>query len=288
MRLLILLNVCVSLLLGFALGFSSLANASSKNEIKWYSYDHPPAAFTRGRYKGQGFLDQARDQIIAQLPQYQHQVQEATLARFMYDVSRGQNVCYPALIITEQRQHTITFSDYSLMHYNLQVVLRKSLAEKLKLANEVDLTSLFNQHQLVLARVNTRSYTPMLDKILAQYPQQIMTMTSSSIVQLFHMLIKGRADFLLTYPSVSHFNLSQLNQADEFISLPVKGLTPFILSRVGCTKGAWGDAVIHDINQALAKAKQSPQYFSALTAWLAQGKVSDDYLATYQNILLKD
>ncbi|WP_448213548.1 hypothetical protein [Colwellia sp. MEBiC06753] len=122
----------------FLLVFISL-NAFAKQEIIWYSYHQPPANFTHGDEKGSGFVQRVRQHIIEQLPQYKHHTLEATVSRMFYDMKHGQQVCFPALIPTPERSSYIEFSDILVMHYNVQVLMKKSLANKLGLANSVDL-----------------------------------------------------------------------------------------------------------------------------------------------------
>jgi len=156
--------------------------ALAENEIVWYSFQQPPAAFLDGENQGQGYLDKVREAITSELPQYQHYVQEANIGRLIFDIKKGKNVCFPALIKTEERQQFVHYSSTSVMQYNVQVVMKKSLANRLKLKGSVNLESLFSQHQLMLATVNSRSYTTDLDTILNQHSQFIINSASNSVI----------------------------------------------------------------------------------------------------------
>ncbi|MFD2165476.1 TIGR02285 family protein [Thalassotalea euphylliae] len=272
------------LLMGVLLSQSVVAQ---EHEISWYSYDHAPAAFLRGEHKGEGFVELTRKLITKQLPQYQHVIKEANFGRIMFDMKRGKPGCFPAMIKTAEREQFVTFSKPSILQYNVQVLIKKSLAEELKLGEDVDLKALFEQHDLTLAKIISRSYTEQIDTLLSAYPQNIVDRSTNSIYQLFQSLVRDRVDFLLVYPSVSHYNLKQLGHLDDYVSLPIKGTKRFLTSHVGCTKGKWGSTVIADIDQALTKAKQSDAYFHALTSWLNPEHITPDFRRWYQQRLVE-
>ncbi|WP_448213547.1 TIGR02285 family protein [Colwellia sp. MEBiC06753] len=260
-------------------------NAFAKDEIIWYSYDQPPASFEHGEYKGTGFLQRVRSQIITQLPQYNHLSQEANVSRMIYDKKQGKQVCYPALIRTKERENYIDFSDLAVMHYKVHVLMKAEQAQALNLHDEVDIEQLFSQHGLVMARVESRSYTTVIDKVLANHSDKMLDYSTNSITQLYQMLERGRVDIILTYPSVANFNLAQLGITDDYVLLAIKGIDKFIVSPVGCSKSEKSEQLIANINLALAEIKKSSWYFSAMTSWLKPSQITDDYRQHYNRYI---
>ncbi len=87
-------NVLRGVILGFALVFSmiclSTQSVMGKDKIEWSIFDWSPGFIVSGPNKGQGFADLARDMVIAELPNYEHEVVSYPLARLKHDIKLGE------------------------------------------------------------------------------------------------------------------------------------------------------------------------------------------------------
>ncbi len=255
---------------------------TAKAPIDWYGYHQPPAVFMSGTDKGIGFVDQIQKIIIKNLPQYEHRIHKVTMGRTMHDMKAGKTVCNPALFNTPTRQIFVTFSNYSVMHPNLQVVMKNTLANSLKLDTEVDLNLLFKHHKLIMSRVASRSYGHYLDNILLQYNSLINDRASDSNFALFKMLESDRIDFIISYPSVANYAILKLQSKHQYRTLKIKGVAPYVMGSIGCSKTPWGEKVIADINKVLAKLKITDAYFNAISSWQNQQTLNQEYRNFYQ------
>lgn len=258
----------------------------AKEELTWYNHHQPPSVMLSGKYRGQGSVDRILKLLIEQLPQYRHDHLQVTMGRVLHDMESGKKVCFPAMLKNDERLKFVEFSKYSVMQHNLHVLISAKLAAQYRLKNTVGLRELFYRHGLIMAKLTARSYGKVIDEDLSEHHTSIVEKVSTSTDGLYKMLDKGRVDFLVSYPKDATFALSKLDTKRKYKTLKIKELDTFIVGSVGCSKGEWGTQVISDINTAMDRIRNTDAYFQALTAWLDDTKVDDEFHRFYQQQFL--
>ena len=263
-------HFCLPLVFLSLLSGSALADHNQHKTITWYAYHQPPAAIVEGPQKGKGYVDKMLTLLTDNLPGYRHVVLPASLGRVTYDLKAGKNVCFAAMMVTKERLNYVHFSQRSMLTPNNRVTMKKSLAKKLGLTDEVALSWLKQQPDLLLGMVDGRSYGTKLDNLLQQDSSNVVSRPDDSNLGLYHMLEKDRIDYVINYPHEASEAFKTLDSTTDYTTLKVTELEDFVYGSVGCPKTDWGKKVIDDINVVLTRLKQSPRYYRALSEWLPQ------------------
>jgi len=258
--------------------------SASAEYIDWYVYDRPPAHFLSGPKKGQGYLDKLLALTIKELPEYQHNKVQATIARGLHEMAVRKNVCHVSIFKTEKREAFTTFSIGSMMSPNLQVIITKKLAKSLNLRDNVSLEELFTTHQLRAIKIPGRSYTKLVDEIFKRHSKLIHSRATSSESGLYAMLQSGRADFLIAVPSSANYALAEA--APLYESLAIKDMKKYGTAYIGCSKTPFGEKVIKKVNKVLRKIRGKEAYLQAMSTWLSEDEINRDYLEYYHQQFL--
>ena len=259
----------------------------SRKKIVWYAYDQPPAYIVSGEFANKGFINQALKLLTEAMPNYHHSYEHHSLDRVINALKTDRKVCFFGLFSTEERREFAYFSDYSLMHNNLQVLIPLKTAKRLSLANSVDVSALFNEYKLTVGIIGKRSYGDFIDTILKQHKNLTFIRTSSSTKHLFKMLDHGRFDFMISYPSAINFAMTSILLNQEYTFLTIEGVPDFISGHIACSKTDWGKRIITEINEVLPKVKNTTEYLEALSYWIKNNDNFEAYKAYYYNDFLK-
>jgi len=254
--------------------------------IDWYVYDRPPAHFLQGPNKGQGYLDQLLALTIKELPEYKHNIVQATIARGLHEMKMGNNACHLSLFKTQKRALFTEFSVGYMMSPNLQVIISKKLKNSLNLKGKVSIEALFSEHKLKAIKLPQRSYTDRIDKVFKKYSSSIHNRATMSETGLYGMLKNERVDFLIAVPSTANYALGK--SASHYDSLAINGMEEYGISYIGCSKTPWGQRVVSKVNKTLFKLRQTKAYLEAMSAWLPEEQVNENYLEYYHNQFLKN
>ena len=184
--------------------------------ITWYAYDQPPAYIFNGPYKGSGFVNLSQKLLIKALPQYKHNEVQASVGRLLHDLKLKKNVCVFGLGENSERANYVTYSEPALMNRNVHLLIDKKKATQLSLTEPVNLEDLFTEHNLSTNIIDGRFYGDAIDKVLAQYPNNVLYRSTSSEQALYQMLERKRFDFLLTYPSSAIFAIKSEVISDNY------------------------------------------------------------------------
>jgi len=268
-------------LLAFLL-ISKISHSSER--ITWYINHSPPAYILTGQNKGQGYVDRILKLVIDKLPQYQHQIISATTARALHDMRSGKQACDMTMFKTAERENSIEFSLSSLMSPSLHLIISKTQANTLKLKSNVELKELFDKYQLTAILMQKRSYTPKLDALFKRYPHLVHQRSTISYDDYYDMFLKDRGDFLIDYPAIANYLLT--DKASDYVFLPINGLKKYELAYIGCSKTPFGKKVITEINTVLNDLKKSDVYQQAMSSWLTEKELNNDYYRFYKETFL--
>ena len=257
--------------------------------IVWQINHAPPATIIEGEYKGKGFIDLILKQLIAELPQYEHQIIVSTMARSIFDLSKQKNVCLPALFATTKRKQFMYFSKASVAHPSHRIIFNQKVNFSPK--TELSLSELLADNIYALGLDKARSFGNEIDNIITNkaYKHNVYLFSSDSPNRLLHMVKMGRIDYTIAYPfQVSYYNKRKNFNVDEFNIYKISEAIKFVIGQVACPKTTWGKKVINDVNIVLKKLKPTKHYYQALGKWWETEANSADFLHYYNHVFLKN
>jgi uncharacterized protein (TIGR02285 family) len=259
------------------------------NTITWQTDHRPPASILEGPYQGRGFIDKIRDELIAQLPQYQHEKSISPLDRLFEDMSRGKEICHPLLFVTEERKKNAYFSIAATVTPSMRLVMRADVAQALYLKEPINLKQFINNTRETFAIVKGRSYGPFIDNILALHNNNDthIKISVSDNTTLFKLLEKNRVDFTFAYPFELNYYRTH-NPNIQFKMFTIQGEADYTLGSVACSKTAWGKSVIENIDNALIEQRKQDSFISTLNYWWPEETSKQEFKDFYQNIFLKN
>lgn len=237
--------------------------------INWGALDTPPWYINKGPNKGQGIVDQTIAMLANELPQYQHKTVVLTIPRGIALSKAGMNLCAALSYKLPSRLEYAHFSDPSNVLLSPRVIMRqdkyqrdlrsaKSISYDALLANS-KFTGIFQQ-----GRTNRT-----LDPILEKYRDQAHIDTQvMSMAQMYQMVMLGRRDYLTIFPFAAEHLHQTLLPNIEYASIEVEEADAFGLVYASCSKTAWGEKAIRDINAALKRLRPREQYRAIMARWL--------------------
>lgn len=225
---------------------------------------------------GQGRDEQVIDLVSKKLVGYKFKRHVMPASRAVKALGRSNQVfCMASLYRNQEREQFISFTEqYSTLGLSPAIAISKSLVEKLGLSNTygASLQSLILKHGLTVGSTLNRSYGKEIDTVLKAAPAEQLSMRAGrdSLESLTYMLLKGRVDIILGYPS-EHAYLSKLMDANnELTQLSVQEAKAVATGYIGCSKNPQGDIAIKAIDEALAKLNHSKQFTTVMLRWLPQ------------------
>jgi uncharacterized protein (TIGR02285 family) len=246
-----LIHVFLCFLLTGALCSPAVAN----DQIVWGRYSVPPYMIMEGERAHQGIFDLTRDILKEHLPQYQHVELEAPFPRILSEIKKGSHWCYNGTLKTPERETYGYFSLPSSIFLPLRIIVRRDRLAQFK--GLQSLQTLLQKHQLDTSVMRDRSYSPIVDKLLAAYPPKE---NYSEQVEATGMLLAGRIDYMIELPLLAFEQASIMGHPGELVALPMKEADEVVYNRVMCPKNEWGRKVIEQVNKVLRANRSKPSY----------------------------
>nr|WP_279626609.1 TIGR02285 family protein [Pseudomonas saponiphila] len=251
--------------------------------LTWLLRDLPPLNIFEGSQKGRGVVDLLMPQLIASLPEYQHELARVNRARGMQMLRDPSFTCDPALIWSKERAQWIVFSITSFRVLSNGLAIRRADREQLTRFihdGKVDLHGLLESGKELIGVVAERSYGQQLDSLLQQVPpEQIRAhYGNDALGSLLQMQRLGRLQLLLGYWPEIRYQAEQQGIAPEDLEFyPIEGISQYQEIHVGCSDTPQGRQAIAKIDQALLKLREE-RLVELYAAWLDPG-MRDQYRA---------
>lgn len=256
--------------------------------INWIVVDYPPYYILEGDLTGQGRDELVIDLVSANLVGYQFKRHVMPASRAVKALGKDDGVyCMASLYRNKEREAFISFTDeYSTLGLSPAIAMRKAMVDKLQLPSSeaVSLTRLIMQNGLTLGTTLNRSFGKEIDEIISLSPEQQISARAGrdTLESLTYMLLKGRVDIILGYPSEHTYLKTVMDKQDELLQLTVSEVKAVAKGYIGCTKSVEGEAAVKAINSVLSKVNQSEQFQSVMLRWLPKhmSPILTPYLST--------
>lgn len=247
-------------------------SASAQPLMQWYTSHWPPYRISEGPYSGQGSFDLMLSQLIKALPQYKHQINQIHLARIVkVSATTSENHCTFGLRYTPERDKRTYFSQPAGMLPNLAV---NTLPDhnKLKALNSVEavqMKELVKDPDLLGLIENDRAYPAVIAAEINQTGSNLggSSMTTMNPAQL---LAAKRVDYVVDYPNRLRYFSIEAGQDLKLDFRPIADIPSFSYTYVSCSKSETGKGWIEDIDTALTRLKQKPEYKNAMYRWFSE------------------
>ena len=239
------------------------AFAEDKPTLIWLLRDLPPLTIFEGPQKNLGAVDQLLPLLIADLPQYRHDLLRVNRARGMQMLLEPSFTCDPSLIWNPQRAQRMV---YSIPAYRIRsngiAIRRKDHAalSPFLIDDQVDLQQLLASKSRKLGVVAERSYGEAVDRVLSQAPPGSLTAHygNDALGSLLQMQRLGRLTSLLGYwPEIRYQALQQGIAHEELEFFGIHGNAKYQSIHVACSDTPEGRQAISAINATIRQLRHN-------------------------------
>lgn len=281
------LSIFLTLFLIVSIAIADDQRPSVDNQITWYYANFPPVTIPDGPLAGTGFYDRITQFVIQRLDGYEHESQVANFKRIINQIRLQEPVCCATLYKTPEREEYVTFSIPVVVVLPSGVVARKADREKLNAYISEDQTifleRVLQDGNFRVGVAKGRVYTGEIDDILDRYRPSFLVeeRAGKDVFQgLFTMLLAGRVDLIIGYPTEAQFVGRTLEKEDQVIFFPVAEMSQtYTLGHVGCPKNEWGRKIIDQVNLILEAHRATPEFTGYYEQWL-----DSDTIPAYRRI----
>jgi len=266
--------------------------AKAKETVTWMEAAMPPFFIQSGGQQDQGYGDIITDIIQQGLVDYEHDTITTNITRHFYKFKQGEKVCSVGLYRTPEREEFMYFSMPSFLTLPPVLIIKKDGLSRFGNRTSVQLAEILNDKKLMVGMSKDRSYGTTTDDILKKHKGSgnIIESTGQELsLNLFKMLLKGRLDGIVGLPEEALYQAEQLGIRDQLMTLAIEenqnGYEGW-LSSVGCSKNAWGKAIIDKINEILRKQRPIERYRTAYERWLDTNSI-EHYRRVYKDVFLE-
>lgn len=258
--------------------------------MQWYTSHWPPYRISEGPYAGQGSFDLMLGQLIAALPQYQHQINQIHLARIVkVSATTNQDHCTFGLRYTPERHKRSYFSQPAGLLPNLAVnsVKQHEKLTKLDLERPIQMKTLAQDPDLLGLIENDRAYPTAISEYINKSGSNL---GGSSMVTMnpAQLLAAKRVDYVVDYPNRLRYFSIDAGQDLKLEFRTIAEIPSFSYTYVSCSKSEVGKRWIVDVDKALDVLKQKPEYKNAMYRWFSEQEqqVLEPHYAGFQQTRL--
>jgi uncharacterized protein (TIGR02285 family) len=242
-------------------------SVSAEKRINWATIDWPPFMIVAGDDARQGLIDHVITMYQKNMPNYQHINQVTNFSRTWRDIKKGKHLCNPVSIKTGVRPDFARYSLPLAIAPSNRIIMKRSTYQKMATDQPVQLAQLIRNHRWRSVFDQGRSYTPALDTLIQQRPDdsKLHADTVSSL-KLVELLTNDRFDYLIEYPIVAaYYSNSRSISSDKLVNVSIAEIAPYTAYYLACPNNDWGKSIISDFNVMLTKIHNTPQYLKLLT-----------------------
>lgn len=231
--------------------------ASSAAEIRWFQH-HAPPMYNIVNHQGEtlqatGIVNRIIDFFDQQLPQHQMKRVVMTSKRFWHELKAGNNYCRMDALKTPQRQQWAVYSiPISIAPPASIVMHQKDWLAQGKPA-ELNLAALLNNAQYRGAAIATASFGAIVDEIFQANTDSVSFKRKTAKPHaLLGMVNLRRIHYSVEFPIYVQSYLVE-HPAHPLQQIKIQEEVDYYPLHIACTKNAWGQNVVLDLNPVLAE-----------------------------------
>jgi len=221
------------------------------SSIAWIRLDFPPGYILKGDNAGNGVYEQIIRYFSEQLPHYDMKTVDMSRKRFWHEIQDRKNYCEVGAQRTIERQQYAYFSIPISLIPPAKIVLNQMSWEALGKPDRMSLNDLLNNRELSGSIMSVRSYGSAVDSVLEMYESDINANIQRQVIELgslYSMIAMNRLDFTIDYEGLV-VQFLQKQALDNLKIVTIDEEEKYHTMHVVCTKNAWGDQVIREINK---------------------------------------
>lgn len=259
----------------------------AKETLTWLLRDFPPLTIFAGPQAEQGAIDKLMPELIARMPEYNHQIMHVNRARGTQMLQDPEVfACDPTLLWTPEREKTILFSipTYATPSNGITIERSKDALFKPFLTEDghIDLAALLASNTVKIGIVAERSYGSVVDKILGATTQSdnlILHYGNSAVGSMLQMERMDRFQAIISYwPEARYHAQQQGIPLTELEFFPVKGAPKYQFAHIGCSKTDKGRAAMDIINREM-RVLRTTKLIGFYAQWMVK---KEEYLRDAQ------
>lgn len=261
--------------------------AQAKETLTWVLRDFPPLTIFTGPQTGQGAIDRLMPELIARMPEYNHQIMHVNRARGTQMLQDPDIfACDPTLLWTPERDKTILFSIPTYATPGNGVTIERSNHEQfapfLTADGHLDLAAMLASNTVKVGIVAERSYGPVIDKIIRGAVQQdslILHYGNAAVGSMLQMERMDRFQAIISYwPEARYHAQQQGIPLAELEFFPVKDAPKYQFAHIGCSKNDKGRAAMEIINREM-RVLRTTKLIGFYAQWMVK---KEEYLRDAQ------
>lgn len=227
--------------------------AAESPTVRWLVLDFPPYHLVSGTQQGQGLRDKYLRNLQADLPQFTHNTEFASVARMSGLMQTNEPVCTISQLKTPERE---AYALFSRKPYGHQLPVRliahpQTVTRTPALQQEmVSLKRVLSSTALTIGLVEKRRFGPALDDLLeGDLGKKVIRFSSDTLLAAQIKLMEhGRFDLTLGYALEVEWLRQNDPQIKPVVYLPLIESDALIPLYVSCTRSETGEAVLAAIN----------------------------------------
>ncbi|WP_268799859.1 TIGR02285 family protein [Pseudomonas huanghezhanensis] len=251
--------------------------SQAKETLIWLVRDFPPLNIFYGPLRGQGAIDRLIPELIAQMPEYNHQIMHVNRARGTQMLQDPEVfACDPTLLWTEERAKHILFSIPTYATPSNGVTINQKdhalFAPFVSEDGRLDLAQVLNSRKIKIGIVAERSYGPVIDNVLHQYPQDnlVLHYGNAAVGSMLQMERAGRFEAFISYWPEARFHAQQQSvPLNELEFYPVKDVPKYQFAHIGCSNSEQGQRAMDMINREM-RVLRSTRLIGFYAQWMAK------------------
>lgn len=269
---------CLLVLLVMTTLFAALPRESqARDTLIWVVRDFPPLNIFTGPLQGQGAIDKLMPELIARMPEYDHQIVHVNRARGTQMLQDPEIfACDPTLLWTAERAKSILFSipTYATPGNGL-ITERKDHALFAPFVTEdghIDLAAVLSSNTVKVGIVAERSYGPVIDKVLHESTQDnvVLHYGNAAVGSMLQMERMGRFQGLISYWPEARFHAQQQGvPLSELEFFPVKDAPKYQFAHIGCSNSVKGHQAMEIINREM-RTLRTTRLIGFYAEWMAK------------------
>lgn len=259
-------------------------SAHAQQVVRAYTGEFSPFIISEGKYKNQGVVDEVVSFFEAKMDSIKFDRIPASFKRGMEDMKTGRKqACTFALLKLKDREEYLDFSEPYLLLADVGLTIHKdhikALHPYINDAGELDLEAALQNKAFFLHYYQTRRYSPYINSVLkagidAGNPNIVFSTEDEWVTNRFQTLLRGQAYGFILYPEEAHYTATRLGITDDIAFLKIKNSRGFSKTHIACTKGAWNDAFMRELDRLIIEYRNKEEVLHHHRLWMPQGAVA--------------